>query len=335
MPRKNGKTQLIKFEDSITKSNAFSMAKFNQGLTLSQTQFFAFAIYKTNNNGESVFQKVDFEKKFGLSKFNTADAIRDVKKIYDLSFSTEDLEQDRFSYKRLVQGIDYENGVFHIKWTEYIMPHIMELKDKFITTDLSITSNFKSAFTWTLYDYLKANYGFWHKVVSKDALLRLFGVEEKKTYRNTAQFKRGVLDIAINEINKYTEFEVYYKDVKEGRAIVAFDLYWSVGEQKSAASTKQIRELEICISSILDKKANYLSIKNRELKLEVIEWFEELYSIQEDVDNGTELTSERADFYLKKVNQIMNYLEKILYKYKNPQRDVIFYNWLDERENDD
>ena len=41
-------------------------------------------------------------------------------------------------------------------------------------------------------------------MLSKDAFMKLFGVEKRKTYQNnTAQFKRGVLDVDIAELNKY------------------------------------------------------------------------------------------------------------------------------------
>ncbi|WP_369678784.1 hypothetical protein [Planococcus faecalis] len=51
---------------------------------------------------------------------------------------------------------------------------MLELKDKYITTDLTIASKFKSSFTWTLYDYIKGHYNFWYKNISKDGLLKLF-----------------------------------------------------------------------------------------------------------------------------------------------------------------
>ncbi|WP_110251705.1 RepB family plasmid replication initiator protein [Streptohalobacillus salinus] len=38
----------------------------------------------------------------------------------------------------------------------------------------------------------------------------MFDLENKKTYKRTAQFKRGVLDLAISEINKHTELNVHY-----------------------------------------------------------------------------------------------------------------------------
>ncbi|MBQ0139851.1 MAG: replication initiation protein [Kurthia sp.] len=332
MPRKNEKKQLINYETSIQKSNALSMAKFNQGLTLSQTQFFAFSIFKTNEKGESVFNKSEFEEKFGLTKYNTADAKRDVKKLYNLSFSTEDLEQDKYSYKRLIDGIEYDKGLFTISWTKFFAPHILELKDKYITTDISITSQFRSAFTWTLYDYLKANYGYWHKIVSKEALIRLFGIEGKKTYDNTAQFKRGVLDVAIEEINTYTEFEVKYKEIKKGRAIIGFDIYWSTGVQQAAATSKQIQELATCISSVLDNRPVYKKIKDSELRLRAYELLDEIESYKEYIDEPICITSSIADIYLKRANQIMNELDYIV---EMAGRNVpTFYNWLDERESE-
>ena len=79
-----------------------------------------------------------------------------------------------------------------------MIPHILELREKYVLTDLTVTSNFKSGFSWILYDYLKAHYGYWHKALSKKELLRLFAVETRKTYqKSTAEFKRGVLDVAI------------------------------------------------------------------------------------------------------------------------------------------
>ena len=61
-----------------------------------------------------------------------------------------------------------------------MIPHILELKEKYVATDLTITSKFKSGFSWILYDYLKAHYGYWHKPITKDELMKLFCVEEKK-----------------------------------------------------------------------------------------------------------------------------------------------------------
>src|SRR5699024_11583477 len=61
---------------------------------------------------------------------------------------------------------------------------ILDLKNKYVLTDLTVTANFKSGFSWTLYDYLRGLYGAWYISLSKEALMKLFGVEEKKSYQN-------------------------------------------------------------------------------------------------------------------------------------------------------
>lgn len=189
-------------------------------------------------------------------------------------YNTEDLENDYFEYWNVFQSIKYKEGCFRFKWTEDMIPHILELKEKYITTDLTITSQFKSGFSWTLYDYLKAHYGYWHKPISKEALMRLFGVEDKKTYQNnTGRFKDTVLDIAIDEINQYTELDVRYTEKKKGRSIVGFDLIWSTGSKVSSATQKQIKELNAILEVVFEDTFKYVNLNdqaNRQRAIQLI-----------------------------------------------------------------
>src|SRR3954463_13461355 len=150
------------------------MAKLNQGLTLNQMQLLAYAIYSTQQDGKTEFIKADFEKKFGIEKYKTTDAKEDVSKLSRLQFTLVDLENDEFDYWNVFQRIRYKDGLFIFKWSEDIVPHILELKEKYITTDLTITAQFKSGFSWILYEYLKAHFGYWHKPLPKEALMKLF-----------------------------------------------------------------------------------------------------------------------------------------------------------------
>ena len=124
-----------------------------------------------------------------------------MKRFLHLRYSIQNLEDKRFRFTTYLHQSQYDNGTFTIEWNHKFIPHILELKNYYVTTDLTITSKFKSSFSWTLYEYLKARYGAYYVPVSKEALLRLFGVENRKTYiDNTAQFKSGVLDVAIDEL---------------------------------------------------------------------------------------------------------------------------------------
>lgn len=171
-------------------------------------------------------------------------------------------QHEEFEWKDLLEyflGMEYERGLFKFEWSPKFLPHILNLKEKYITNNLTITSKFKSSFTWTLYDFMKGHYGYWHKEMSKVDLLKLFSVEGVSSYKDSAQFKRGVLDVAIREINQYTELEAWYVEKKKGRAIVGFDLHWSVAsKQETAATENQLKEITTIIDAVEADMWNYL-----------------------------------------------------------------------------
>src|SRR5699024_10464780 len=126
-----------------------------------------------------------------------------------------------------------------------------------------IAAHFKSSFSWRLYEYLKAHYGYWHKYFSKEELMNLFAVEDKKTYqKSTAQLKRGVLDVAINEVNQFTELEVWYKEQKVGNKIIGFKIHWSAEKQEIGATEKQLALLKEIYDEVDRRIYDYFSLKN-------------------------------------------------------------------------
>src|SRR5699024_4130854 len=161
--------------------------------------------------------------------------LKDSDEISQLRFSTIDLEQEEFSFTNVFNSIKYKKGNFLFKWNSESLPHILELKDKFVLTDLAITSKFKSGFTWTLYDNLKAHYGDWTKDMLKEGLMTLFSGSDRKTYqRSTGELNRGGLAVAIEEINQYTEREAWYTQIKPGHIITGFKLHSSTGKPIAA-----------------------------------------------------------------------------------------------------
>jgi plasmid replication initiation protein len=329
MVRYNEKKQLTTYENLIKKSNELSMAKLNHGLTLNQMQLLAFAIYSTQQNGATEFHKADFEKKFELTKYNTVDARKDASKLSRLQFSIEDLENDYFEYWNFFRGIRYKEGLFTFKWTEELLPHILELKEKYISTDLTITAKFKSSFSWTLYDYLKAHYGYWHKPITKEALMKLFEVDDKKSYQsNTSLFKKKVLDVAANEINEHTELEVRYKEETKGRNIVGFDLHWSTGQKVDSATNKQIKELKTILNAIHEDMFKYINLRNDENRQTAIELVKAAEMMNVYTEEPICITKERTDRLIMDANWTLRELERLLEVDKNSK--PVFYNWLEE-----
>lgn len=328
--RKNEKQSLINYENSISKSNEFSMAKLNQGLTLNQMQLLAFAIYSTQKNGVTEFRKADFEKKFSIDQYRTDDAKKDSRRILSLQVGLEDLEDDSFEYWNVFQRMKYSGGLFKFVWSEEMVPHILELKEKYVTTDLTITSQFKSGFSWTLYDYLKAHYGYWHKSISKDAIMRLFGVETKKTYQNnTSLFKQYVLDVAIAEINQFTELDVRYNEQKRGRSIIGFDLIWSNGKTLVSATKKQINELKILIDTVFEDVFRFTNLDERDDRERAIQLVRQTEEMKLYIEEPISITKEHANELIEQANWILKELQSLMQK--EEKKKSMFYNWLEER----
>ncbi len=327
MPRNNGK-EIKMSNDLVTKSNEFSMSKLNHGLTLNQTQLLMYAILSTQKNGqkiESSFNKVDFEKQFGIREYRGATAKKDAGKLISLSFSTEDLDADKFKFYNVFQHIEYDAGTFEFKWTDYMLPHILDLKERYITTDLQLAAQFTSSFSWTLYDYLKANYGKWYIQLTKQGILNLFGVEDKKSYSNTALFKRSVLDIAVNEINELTELEISYEENVKGRAIVGFTLKWSIGQTKKVASDKQIEQIKMYIDTVFSDLMKYMTLKDSSRLIKARELILKIENYKQYIEPGVILTANEADRYISEIKPIFNELEFLVEK--DAKGISEFYDW--------
>jgi plasmid replication initiation protein len=333
--RKNGRIIITKTDNLIKKSNELSLAKLNKGLTLNQMQLLAFAIFSTQQTGVTQFHKHEFEKRFDLEKYNTAAARKDSQKLLDLKMSVENLEEDYFEYWNVFQKIAYKEGAFTFKWSEDMIPHILDLKEKYITTDLAITSHFKSSFSWILYDYIKAHYGYWYIHISKEALLRLFTVENRKTYENVAAFKRTVLNMAINEINRYTEFEVKYKEYKEGRSVVAFDLIWTIGGKVEGSTKKQIQDLHRIIDIVFEDVFKYINLNDSNKREQAIHMIQQLEGMKFFLSSEVGLTKAYAGEQLKLAELYLRKLECFYVEEHNQgvtdkkvPDGVEFYNWL-------
>lgn len=329
MGRKNTSIYSIDYTNSIKKSNELSMAELNYGLTLNQMQLFAFAIFSTQNNGKTEFRKHDFQKKFGIEQYRTEDAYIDSEKIMDLKSAVKDLEQDYFKFTNIFIEMIYNKGNFKFEWNPKIIPHILELKEKYVVTDLTITSQFKSGFSWRLYDYLRAHYGYWHKELSKEELMKLFGVEDVKSYRKgTAHFKRRVLDIAVEEINEYTEIEVWYEEKKVGNKITGFTLRWSTGKREGKATEKQLTLLREIHDEVNKHTGDYLLLKNTDDVDSARRHVMRIKEINNQVDES--LTSNEAKDLIEEAKMIYKELQNLLEKDGQKRDTSFYYNWLEE-----
>src|SRR5699024_4764668 len=327
----NEKNKIVSYQNSIKKSNELSMAKMNQGLALNQMQLFAYAIFSTQQDGKTEFRKHEFEKKFNIEQLRPDDAMDDAYRLLDLKIQIRDSDNEKGRGHNVFTDYFYNKGQFAFKWNEKFLPYILELKEKYIITDLNIASQFKSSFTWILYDYLKAHYGYWNIEKTKKELLELFSVEEVKSYiRNTSIFKNKVLDVAIAELNRYTELEVWYTEIKKGRAIVGFKLHWSTGNQIAEATDKQISLLREIHDEVEKNMFDYFSLQDAQDLEQARRYIIAVKEIDNKVSKG--LSSQEASDFIQEAKQHYLQLENLLEQDGKKRDTSIYYNWLEDVE---
>src|SRR5699024_3351299 len=243
-------------------------------------------------------------------------------------------------------AIEYDRGEFIFEWNKRMLPHIIKLKEKYILTDLTITSQFVSGYRWILYDYLKAHYGYWQKTLSKEALIKLFAVENIKSYQATPNLKQRVLNLAIEEVNKFTEINVWYTEKKVGKTITHFTIHWSVGKPEAGATEEQMSLLRSIYNEVEEKMFDYISIKNTQnlekMRANVIKIKKKKKSkkmranvikikeINKMVNN--KLSSEKAKELISEAKTIYHELEYMLKNDKNIRDKSIYFNWLEDDE---
>lgn len=329
----SGRTNIKKVETDtsslVKKSNEMTLAQMSHGLSMNEMQLLAYAIYVTQKDNATSFIKADFERQFGMERYVTKRASQDSKRLRSLGISTENLQIDEFDYLNVFQRISYKKGTFSFKWTEDILPHILDIQGKYILTDLTLVSKFNSSFSWVLYEYLKAKYGCWYTTFTKDEIIELFGIEKTSSYMsNTGLLKKKVLDMAVKEINEHTELEVSYEDIKEGRSIVGFKILWSRGKTVSKATKSQMDTLCTMLKSVFKDTLMYAEIENEINRKRALSVVKDLTTMKETYFDGeVGMTSELYTELLESVTNKINILNGLV-EVEDPALEVPMFDWL-------
>ena len=252
--------------DLVVKSNTLINASYS--LTLAEQRLIGLAIVKANNQHKEVdtntmlvvtaaeyvdMFKVDRAAAYMalkdaserlFSRYFTYDIYsREYGKEYDLKpprkLSTSD---DLIKVKsRWVQKIAYRerSGAVYFQFSTDLIPLITNLKEYFTSYYLSQTADFSSSYATRLFELLMQ----WKStnaipVMALHKLRNSLGVEENQ-YKLVADFKKRVLDIAVNQINETTDYKIEYEQHKEGRTITGFSFRLKQKPQPKKVESKR------------------------------------------------------------------------------------------------
>lgn len=110
--------------------------------------------------------------------------------------------------------INKQNGTIRIKIDNMMKPYLLQLQNHFTQYELFYVLSMKSQYSIKIYELLKS-YQYLNR--------KQFDIEElKKTlcaenYKRFPDFKSRVLDIAMKEINMFSDINILYEIKKEGK----------------------------------------------------------------------------------------------------------------------
>lgn len=192
---------------------------------------------------ELLFSFFDVKSENKHSRFKEA-----ILKVHEQAiFSMQEMNERKGKYEYQVisplektSWNDYED-VVSFKFTESILPYLIELKENFTQYLLSDIAQLNSKYSIILYKWLSMNFNqfeyyqhtnnrreiqldeYQNPIITIEELRRLTNTENE--YTHFPMFEKRILKVAEKEINQYTTLNISYEKIKVGRSINAIQFH--------------------------------------------------------------------------------------------------------------
>lgn len=217
----------------IVKSNSFVGASYGLGVT--EQRLVLLAILKareTDSISEAIGKTLtihasDYMAHFGVDRATAYESLENaVNGLYESEYRFIEIlpNGERKTHReRFVSGIAYSNGLgqVELRFTPETVPLVVGLSENFTKYEIEQVSRLSSQYALRLYEMLTQWRAKGKVSMKLDELRFKFGLLDNE-YPRMDNFKRWVLDMAVNEINKHTDLAVSYEQHKQGRVITGF-----------------------------------------------------------------------------------------------------------------
>lgn len=218
--------------DLVVKSNRLNMAI--QNLTLPEIRLVQLAIVDARETGTGLntdtplrIDAMRYAEAFNTTRQNAYIRLREAEEtLFNRRFTFTD-KDNKVTKSRWVQEVRYleTEGAIEICFTRSVVQAITRLdgSEEFFTQYLlSQTANLTSVYAVRLYELLIQWKSAGKTPVFELVLFRgQMGLEDGE-YSTMSNFKKRVLDLAVNEVNEKTDINVSYTQQKRGRAVTGF-----------------------------------------------------------------------------------------------------------------
>jgi len=155
-------------------------------------------------------------------------------------------EGDFLSATRWVQDVtvDHNTGDVVIIFGDKVRPLLMDLQKQFTQYNVEYIAKMSSNFSIRLYELLKQYEKIGERKFNLDELKINLAVEAVKSYKAIGEFKRKVINVAIKEINSFSDLYVEIENIKQKRTITGLKFNIFKNNRKSKAKVIQNKGAE-------------------------------------------------------------------------------------------
>lgn len=138
--------------------------------------------------------------------------------------------------------INKKSGLIKIRMDDEMKPYLLQLQERFTQYEILYTLAMRSQYSIRLYELLKSYQNLKSHTFDIDELKRILDAANYKRYPD---FKRKVLDIAMREINEFSDINVAYEVEKVGRryAKLNFSIIFKKDPQERFTTWVKIEEV--------------------------------------------------------------------------------------------
>ena len=223
----------MKNNELVSKSNTLIEASYT--LNLVAQRLIVLAIIKARNQGELSkvggihrITAIEYRAYFGCALPMAYESLQSAcKSLYESEFvwlGKDEQGDPQKNTSRFVQRATYNEGkgFVEVRFGNDIIPLITRLSKEYTEYELIQIRNLNSVYALRVFEMLMQ----W-KILGKTPLVTIEDLRSRlgiavHQYKLMSNFKKRVLDLAINEINEHTDITASYKQHKQGKAITGF-----------------------------------------------------------------------------------------------------------------
>lgn len=290
-------------DNLVVQSNELIEASYK--MTLAEIRVFMMCLSaldsreKIESKKSFVFEFNDYQSLFEGTNSNAFANLRNgVKKLYQRDVKIK-LNAKETLLTRIVQGVVFneEDKKIEVIFADRILPYLSQLEKNFTQYRVKYATKFNSSYSHRIYQLLIMwmGRGLNFKEVEIDDIREMLDMKDK--YRQTSDFKKWVLDVALQEINEHSDIELEMLLTKRRRF---FDkVQFNFHRKKEVAQDEEQKKIEH------EKTAsrNYAGKSKRlaeKTKKEIADQIEQFNSVPDGavyVDkSGKEFVKERGEW---------------------------------------